>query len=76
MRDSPRTRKAGIPIYWIVNLAKRQIEVYTDPGPEGYRRRVDFLAGQSVPLVIDGQPSGELAVDDILPPLSAEGNGA
>jgi Uma2 family endonuclease len=75
----PAYAKGGIPVYWIVNLAKRQIEVYTDPGPEGYRTRVDFVAGQSVPVVIDGQPIGALAVDDILPPLpasTAEGNGA
>ena len=72
----PAYAQGGIPVYWIVNLVKRQIEVYTDPGPEGYRTRVDFLAGQSVPVVIDGQPLGELAVNDILPPLSVEGNGA
>ena len=24
--------RAGIPVYWIVNLADRQVEVYTDPG--------------------------------------------
>ena len=28
---------AGIPVYWIVNLVHRQVEVYADPGPEGYR---------------------------------------
>jgi Uma2 family endonuclease len=27
---------AGIPVYWIVDLVHRQIEVYTDPGPAGY----------------------------------------
>jgi Uma2 family endonuclease len=24
-----------IPVYWIVNLVDRQVEVYSDPGPEG-----------------------------------------
>ena len=28
---------AGIPVYWIVNLIHRQVEVYTDPSPVGYR---------------------------------------
>jgi Uma2 family endonuclease len=76
----PAFAKGGIPVYWIVNLAKRQIEVYTDPGPEGYRTQVDYAAGQAVPVVIDGRQIGALAVDDILPPLPvgapAEGNGA
>ncbi len=56
-----------IPVYWIVNLVHRQVEVYTDPGPEGYRSRVDFLAGQVVFVVIDGKHFGPIAVDDILP---------
>jgi Uma2 family endonuclease len=71
---------AGIPVYWIVNLVHRQVEVYTDSGPEGYRSRAIFAEGQSVPVVIDGQPLGEIAVADILPSRPArpiaEGNGA
>ena len=71
---------AGIPVYWIVNLVHRQVEVYTDPGPDGYRSRVVFADGQSVPVVIDGHPLGQIAVADLLPTRSAvpqaEGNGA
>jgi Uma2 family endonuclease len=71
---------AGIPVYWIVDLVHRQVEVYTDPGPEGYRSRAVFAEGQSVPVVIDGQQIGEIAVADILPsrPVrpTEEGNGA
>ena len=71
---------AGIPVYWIVNLVHRQVEVYTDPGPEGYRSRAVFAEGQSVPVVIDGQQLGRIAVADILPSrpatAEAEGNGA
>ena len=33
---------SGIPVYWIVNLVQRQVEVYTDPKPEGYRSCVVF----------------------------------
>ena len=58
---------SGIPVYWIVNVVNRQVEVYSDPGPQGYRSRVDFPEGQVVPVVIDGQQLGEIAVDDILP---------
>ena len=71
---------AGIPVYWIVNLIHRQVEVYTDPGPEGYRSHAIFVEGQSVPVVIDGQPLGQVAVADVLPSRparpKAEGNGA
>ncbi len=72
---------AGIPVYWLVNLVNRQVEVYTDPGPEGYRARQDYHSGDAIPVVIDGHQLGQVAVDDILPPKraqapKAEGNGA
>ena len=71
--------RSGIPVYWIVNLPRRRVEVYTDPGPEGYGSRQDYHAGDTIPVVIDGQPLGQVAVDDILPPPPAvpagEGNG-
>jgi Uma2 family endonuclease len=59
--------RGGIPVYWIVNLVDRQVEVYTDPGPAGYASRNDFLSSQQVPVVIDGRQVGQIAVDDILP---------
>ncbi len=58
---------AGVPVYWIVNLVDRQVEVYTDPVPGGYATRTDFRPGQRVPVVIDGREVGQIAVDDILP---------
>ncbi len=68
---------AGIPVYWIVNLRARQVEVYTGPGPDGYASRSDFAEGQSIPVVIDGAEVGRIAVADILPPVpEAETNGA
>ena len=59
--------RSGIPVYWIVNLIDRQIEVYTDPGPAGYRNRADYTSGQQIPVVIDGRQCGRIAVDDTLP---------
>jgi Uma2 family endonuclease len=59
---------AGIPVYWILNLVDRQVEVYTRPGPAGYQARADYLSGQQVPVVIDGRPCGAIPVDEILPP--------
>jgi Uma2 family endonuclease len=58
---------AGLPVYWIVNLIDRQVEIYTDPGPGGYASRQDYRAGDAVPVVIDGRPLGPIAVDDLLP---------
>jgi Uma2 family endonuclease len=58
--------KGAIPIYWIINLVQKRIEVYTDPGPAGYQTRQDYHAGEVVPLVIGGQQLRSIAVDDIL----------
>ena len=73
--------ESGIPVYWIVNLVDRRVEVYTRPVKAGrFRSHKDFLPGQQVPVVIDGRPIGQVAVDDILPPepaaATAGGNGA
>jgi Uma2 family endonuclease len=62
----PAYARAGIAVYWIINLVDRQVEVYTDPGPDGYRSSQVFTTGQLVPVVIDGRQIGQLAVDDIL----------
>ena len=62
---------ARIPIYWIVNLEKGQIEVYTNPIGRGkkaaYREAATFGADATVLVVIDGQDVGRIAVKDILP---------
>jgi Uma2 family endonuclease len=64
--------RAGIPVYWIVNLEDRQVEVYTDPvtpptGDPHYRTRADYKPGQDVPLTVAGAPAGTVAVDALLP---------
>jgi Uma2 family endonuclease len=59
--------RAGIPVYWIVNLVDRQIEVYSGPQPDGYATRADYRSGQHVPVVMDGTIVGQIAVDDVLP---------
>src|SRR5262249_6102172 len=59
--------RARIPIYWIVNLVDRQVEVYSRPGKHGYASRQVFTSGQQVPIAIGGQQVGSIAVDVILP---------
>jgi Uma2 family endonuclease len=58
---------ARIPICGIVNLVDRRVEVYTKPGPRGYRSTEVFKEGQSVPVVIGGREVGRIAVEEILP---------
>jgi Uma2 family endonuclease len=60
--------RAGIAVYWIVNLIARQVEVYTRPTPDGrYRSRKDYKPGQLVPVSIAGHVASPIAVNDILP---------
>jgi Uma2 family endonuclease len=63
--------RGRIPLYWIVNLADRQVEVFGEPGPDGYGTSEVYSEGQSVPVVIGGQSLGQIAVNDILPPPQA-----
>jgi Uma2 family endonuclease len=57
----------GIPIYWIINLVDRQVEVYADPDQMSYRSHTDYRPGQDVPVVIGGVEVGRIPVDDLLP---------
>jgi Uma2 family endonuclease len=59
--------KAGIPVYWIVNLVDGQVEVYSDPGPSGYRSHEVLAPGHALRVMIDGVEVGEIPVADILP---------
>lgn len=62
---------AGIPCYWIVNLADRQIEVYASPsGPTGdakYAQRVDYHGNATVPLLLESAVPLQVPVQDLLP---------
>lgn len=74
-RDRGRKKRiyarAGVPVYWIVNLVDQQIEVYTDPtGPAeepDYRQRQDYKPGDSIPVVLDGSEVGRVNVSNVLP---------
>jgi Uma2 family endonuclease len=63
--------RAGIVVYWIVNLVDRQVEVYTAPDPLAaeptYTQHADYLTGDSVPLVLDGREVARIPVADLLP---------
>jgi Uma2 family endonuclease len=59
--------RGGIPVYWIVNLVDHQLEVYSEPGPDGYRLSQTFHAGDEVPVVLNGVEVGRIAVSRVLP---------
>ena len=73
----PLYASRGIPVYWIVNVLEQQVEVYTDPGPDGYATCEFVKPGESVRVVIDGKEVGRIAVDEFMPePDSADADGA
>ena len=59
--------KAGIPVYWLVNVDDGQVEVYSNPGPSGYQSHEVLAPGHVLSVVIDGVVIGAIAVADILP---------
>lgn len=63
--------QAGIPVYWIVNLPGRQIEVYTQPsGPTfdpTYHQLATYHQADAVPLILDGTEINRLPVRGLLP---------
>ena len=65
--DGRHLRAGGVPVYWIVNVDDGQVEVYSDPGPSGYRSHEVLAPGHVLPVVIDGVEVGEIPVADILP---------
>ncbi|MDQ2687924.1 MAG: Uma2 family endonuclease [Armatimonadota bacterium] len=57
--------RAGIPEYWVVNINARTLEVFRQPGPQGYAEMMTLQATESVrPLAA---PTSEISVADLLP---------
>jgi Uma2 family endonuclease len=74
-KDSgPKLRKYAthrIPVYWIVDLNRRLVEVRTRPfgrgRQAGYGRCDIYNEGDRIPVELDGQEVGQVAVSDLLP---------
>ncbi len=74
-KDSgPKLRRYAtfrIPVYWIVDLNRRIVEVRTRPFGKGkqagYARCDVYREGDRVPVELDGQEVGQVAVSDLLP---------
>lgn len=62
---------ARLPVYWIVNLVNRHVEIYTRPsGPvkePSYADHQDVSEGDSIAVTIDGREVGRIEVSSILP---------
>jgi Uma2 family endonuclease len=63
--------RAGVPVYWIVNLSGGRVEVHTEPsGPTDtptYGQRRNYGRTRSVPLVLDGLAAAEIPARELLP---------
>jgi Uma2 family endonuclease len=71
----PLYARAKMPIYWIVNLQDRQIEVYTQPRggkSPSYKLRQDYHMDASLPLVLGTQVIAHLPVRELIPELKTE----
>lgn len=61
---------ARIPIYWVVNIPHRRVEVYSLPrGGKSptYRKCDSYVPGQNIPVVLAGQTAGDIPVSELLP---------
>ena len=50
---------ASVPVYWLVDIPARVVEVRADPGVDGYRSLRTYALGESVPSPIAG---GEISL--------------
>jgi Uma2 family endonuclease len=64
-----------VPVYWIVNLHERRVDVFEGPAGESaaasYAERHSFSEDGAVPVVLLGQTIDQIPVADILPPASS-----
>jgi Uma2 family endonuclease len=63
----------GIPVYWIVNIPERRVEVYSSPLAEEQRYTTlnTYTPGQQIPVILGEQTLPSILVDDLLPEETA-----
>ena len=63
--------RTNVTLYWLVNLVNRDVTVFSQPsGPSiapGYGQQRVFRIGEMLPLQLDGEKPGEIAVRDLFP---------
>jgi hypothetical protein len=65
--------RSGVPVYGIVNLVDRRIEINTGPTSAGYQNRAILSSIEHVPVIIAEKEAGRIAVSDILPRTGSTG---
>ncbi len=63
-RKGPMYAAAGLPEYWVVDVANEVVLVFTDPGPDGYRTSSTARTGDS--LVPRALPQVTFTVAEVL----------
>ena len=63
--------EAEFPVYWILDLSLRRLEVYSGPINGKYPPPTILAETESVDLVIDGQVFGHIDVAELLPAAGA-----
>ncbi|MGC8641220.1 MAG: Uma2 family endonuclease [Isosphaeraceae bacterium] len=65
-----RSARAGIPVYWIINLRAGRVEVYTDPDPSTgrYLHEAHFGPAEAARIELGNLPALRIPVADLLPP--------
>jgi Uma2 family endonuclease len=58
---------AGIPFYWVLDLAHRRLEVYSAPNEGDYRRIEVYGPNEAVNVVLRGEQIGPTAIAGLLP---------
>ncbi len=63
--------RAGIPVYWIINLTENKLEIYSQPDMNSdesdYADKQIFSRNDPAPIVIEGQIVAYIAINDLLP---------
>lgn len=57
--------RSGIPIYWIINLVDRTIEIYAQPENEDYQHQ--RIATEQIEVVVEGRTIAQLSVSTLFP---------
>lgn len=64
--------RAAIVMYWLVNLADRTVEVFSEPSGAAdspdYARSIAYGVEDEIPLVLDGVEAGRVRVASLFPP--------
>jgi len=55
-----------VPEFWLINIVKRKVEVYTRPRAGKYQKVVAYTEKESVPLILDGVKIADIPVIELI----------